>query len=130
MAHRLTVERKWSQALGFPKLVRTPKIGKIWHKSGFHLSNPDYSGHWWFPYPISFNGQKCMKVEVREAEVLFAELAEEALDFLVPDKPDSSPVDNPKGAIALYNSMLHWKLSLPDRLRFEETVLPSTILLQ
>lgn len=73
-----------------------------------------------------------MKVEIREADSHLSELAEDALDYLYPlsDGSPRPPVANVGRAIKLYDTLVQWKLSLPARLRLEDAVLPSAILLQ
>jgi hypothetical protein len=71
-----------------------------------------------------------MIVEVREADVQLAEVAEDALNYLTPDEGSTPTITNPDRAVQMYDTLVHWKLSLPDQLRFEEAVLPSTILLR
>lgn len=73
-----------------------------------------------------------MKIEIREADCQLSEMAEGALDYLypLPDKsPDSSGATIAR-AIELYNTLVQWKFSLPARLRLEDAILPSAILLQ
>lgn len=73
-----------------------------------------------------------MKVEIREADCQLSELAEGALDYLypIPDGSPDSPGANVARAIELYDALVHWKFSLPARLRLEDAILPSAILLQ
>lgn len=76
--------------------------------------------------------QRSMKVEIREVDCQLSEMAEEVLDYLYPFPGASSrlPVTDVKRAIKFYNMLVHWKFSLPARLRLEDAVLPSAILLQ
>lgn len=73
-----------------------------------------------------------MKVEVREADAYLSVIAEDVLDFLYPkpDGPSGPPTTNQQRAIDIYNSIVQWKFSLPPRLRLEEAIQPSAILLQ
>ena len=66
-----------------------------------------------------------MKVEVREADAYLSVIAEDVLDG-----PSGPPTTNPQRAIDIYNSIVQWKFSLPPRLRLEEAIQPSAILLQ
>ena len=116
--------------MGFRKLVGKPNIDKVWREENFSLSQSDSSGFSWFPYPLSSQTQRSMKVEVREVDVALAELVEKALSVLVSnDGARLSSADYPRAMVS-YNAFLDWRSSLPDRLRFEEAALPATILLQ
>lgn len=121
--------RRSSQAFGFRKQARKPGVGKAWRTNDFPLLQADCSGYWWFPYPVSLQAQRSMQVEVREADVMLSEIVEEVLDFLYPEtgKP---PLRDTQRALELYNALISWKLGCPTRLRLEEAVLPSAILLQ
>ena len=126
----LTLRRRSSQAFGFRKLARKPKLGKAWRESNFPLSQPDSPGYWWYPYPISLQMQRSMQVEMREVDVALSEIVEKVLDFIYPEAPQLPPATNPRRALELYDALIDWKFSCPDRIRFEEAVLPSIILLQ
>ena len=71
-----------------------------------------------------------MKVEIREVDARLSEIVEEALDFIYPDDGQTRPSSNPQRALELYRKLVDWKMSLPDRIRLEEAVLPPAILLQ
>jgi hypothetical protein len=73
-----------------------------------------------------------MKVEIREVDCHLSELAEDVLDYLypLPDGSPGPPVANVGRVIELYDKLVQWKFSLPARLRLEDVVLPSAILLQ
>ena len=71
-----------------------------------------------------------MKVEVREVDVALSEIAEEVLDFLYPEEGEFPVIANPERALELYDAFVGWKISCPSRIRYEEAVLPSVILLQ
>ena len=73
-----------------------------------------------------------MKVEIREAQCKLAEIAEKVLDYLYPlaDGPSGPPTTDPHRAVELYDTLVNWKLALPARLRLEDAILPSAILLQ
>lgn len=73
-----------------------------------------------------------MKVEIREANVQLAEIAEQVLEYLYPlsDSSSEHPAANPSRAVELYDTLIRWKLTLPARLRLEDAVLPNAILLQ
>lgn len=66
-----------------------------------------------------------MKVIAREAEIV-----EEALDFITPNEGSRPAIEDPGRALQLYDAILDWKYPLPDRLRFEEAVLPSFVVVQ
>ena len=126
----LTLRRRSSQAFGFRKLARKPDLGKAWRESNYPLSQSDSPSYWWSPYPISLQTQRSMQVEIREVDVALSEIVEEALDFIYPEAPQTPPTTNPIRALDLYDALVDWKFSCPDRIRFEEAVLPSVILLQ
>lgn len=71
-----------------------------------------------------------MKVIAREAEIGLAEIVEEALDFITPNEGSRPAIEDPGRALQLYDAILDWKYPLPDRLRFEEAVLPSFVVVQ
>ena len=79
---------------------------------------------------MSLKTQPSMRIEIREVDVALSEIAEQALNLLYPEEGQQSPAANPTRALKLYDSFVSWKFSCPDRLRFEEAVLPSVILLQ
>jgi hypothetical protein len=116
--------------MGVRKLVRKPILGKAWQNNDFTLLNQNSAGYWWFPYPISLSAQKSMRVEIREVDVKLSELVEDTLDYLVQDSDAPSPITEPQRALELYDAFVHWRLTLPPRIRLEEAVLPSAILLQ
>ncbi|CAI6336051.1 unnamed protein product [Periconia digitata] len=122
------VEWRATQALGLAKLAHKPNVESTWLESDFPFSAPESRSYWWFPYPISLRTQRSMKVEAREAEVRLAEIVEEALNFIIPSENAPPAIENPQRALQLYDAILDWKYSLPDRLRFEEVVLPSFII--
>jgi len=122
--------RRSSEALGFRKLARKPKVGKAWREPDFPLLQPDCIGYWWFPYPMSLQIQKSMLVELREADVVLSELAEDVLDFIYPEEGNRPPLADSQRALELYDALVEWKHSCPSGIRFEEAVLPSAILLQ
>ncbi|KAK2590141.1 hypothetical protein QQS21_012182 [Conoideocrella luteorostrata] len=121
-------EWRGTQALGSRKLTRKPKAPKVWREPGFPLSLSKSSSYWWFPYPKSFQIQRSMKVEIREVDARLSEIVEDALDFIYP-QDGTSPAENPQLALKFYRAIAHWKQSCPSRIRFEEAVLPSAILL-
>ncbi|KAH7131630.1 putative C6 transcription factor [Dactylonectria estremocensis] len=110
-------QRRSTLAFGFRKLARRPKIVRAWRNKDFSLLQPDSVGYWWFAYPMFLQMQKSIQVEVREVDVLLSEIVEDALDFLHPEEGGLPPKASPNRALGF-------------RLRFEETVLPSVILLQ
>lgn len=71
-----------------------------------------------------------MEVEARDAEVKLSQIVEEVLTFVTSDENPRSSAKDPHRALELYNAILDWKYSLPERLRFEEVVLPSFIVVQ
>ncbi|KAL9086376.1 MAG: hypothetical protein Q9165_007162 [Trypethelium subeluteriae] len=75
--------------------------------------------------------ERSLKVDIREAEALLAEIAEEVQEllFLHPHADGSISASTPQRAAKLYDALVVWKLSLPPRLRSEDAVLPSAILL-
>jgi hypothetical protein len=125
----LTLFRRATQALGLRKMTRRPKISKAWHQPEFPLSLPTSSCNWWYPYPMSLQVQKSLKVEIREVDSLLSEVVEEALDFIYPDENGVPPSTNPQRALELYRRIVDWKQSCPSRLRIEDAVLPAAILL-
>lgn len=94
------------------------------------MSLPDSNDYWWFPYPMSIQMQRSTKVGVREADAALSEIVEEALDFIYPGEDGVPPVANPQRALELYRAIVDWRFSCPSRIRLEEAVLPSAILLQ
>lgn len=124
--------RRASQAFGFQNPAAKPLIAKLWRNSSFSLSQPDSVCYWWSPHSVSRRVQRSLKVEIREANSYLAEMAEDVLDYLypLPDSPSGGPTTNPQRAVELYLTLVQWKLSLPARLRLEDAVLPSAILLQ
>lgn len=126
----LTLQRRGSQAFGFRKLARKPKVGTAWRQDDFPLLQQDSTGYWWFPYPVSLNSQRSMQVEVRDVDVMLSKIVEDVLDFLYPEEGNLPPLADPERALNLYDALIDWKLSCPSRIRLEEAVLPSTILLQ
>ncbi|EWZ78317.1 hypothetical protein FOWG_17403 [Fusarium oxysporum f. sp. lycopersici MN25] len=122
-------EWRSSQAFGFRKLVRKPKIKRVWLEDNFTLSKPDCVGYWWFPYPISYQIQKSLQVEVRTVDVALSEIVEEALDFVYPEEGKLPPQANTQRALEIYDKFIAWKYSCPSRIRFEEATVPSAILL-
>ncbi|KAG6980388.1 Nitrogen assimilation transcription factor nit-4 [Fusarium oxysporum f. sp. conglutinans] len=83
----------------------------------------------WFPYPVSVVPQNALKREIFNAECNLAEITEQILDFLIPLEEGWPPRRNPHRALELYTKLTRWKLSLPERLKVENAVLPSAILL-
>lgn len=79
---------------------------------------------------MSFDTQRSMQVEVRDADVSLTALAERVVDFVYPDEGGYPPTANPELALEIYDALIQWKFSLPTRLRLEEATLPSEILLQ
>ncbi|KAF5023005.1 hypothetical protein F66182_4963 [Fusarium sp. NRRL 66182] len=122
-------EWRSSQAFGFRKLTRKPKIERAWVEENFSLSKPDCVGYWWFPYPVSYQIQKSLQVEVRTVDVALSEIAEETLDFIYPEEGNLPPQANTQRALEIYDRYVAWKYSCPSRLRFEEATVPSAILL-
>ena len=79
---------------------------------------------------MSLQIQKSMLVELREADVVLSELAEDVLDFIYPEEGNRPPLADSQRALELYDALVEWKHSCPSGIRFEEAVLPSAILLQ
>lgn len=80
---------------------------------------------------MSHRIQRSLKVEHRESDTVLSEIAESALNFLMPEEGKENPlITGPERARELYDAFVDWKLTLPRRLRFEEATLPSAILLQ
>ncbi|XEV04549.1 hypothetical protein FSHL1_009836 [Fusarium sambucinum] len=122
-------EWRSSQAFGFRKLARKPKIERSWLDHGFPLSNPDSVGYWWFPYPMSYQIQQSLQVEMRTADVELSEIAEETLDFIYPVEGQLPPQANTERALEIYDKYVAWKYSRPNRIRFADATVPSVILL-
>ncbi|SCV48593.1 uncharacterized protein FFB14_10462 [Fusarium fujikuroi] len=122
-------EWRGTQALGFRKLTRKPVFPKVWRETDFPPLSPTSSCHWWYPYPMSLQVQKSLKVEIREADALLSEVVEEALDFIYPDENGAPPSKNPQLALEFYRIIVHWKQNCPNQLRLEDAVMPSAILL-
>ncbi|KAH7118129.1 hypothetical protein B0J13DRAFT_590204 [Dactylonectria estremocensis] len=111
-------------------VIRKPKRQKTWRDEALTpLSNKDNPGYWWFPYPVSVVPQNGLKREIFGAECDLAEITEQVLDFLIPLEEGWPPRRNAHRALELYTELTRWKFSLPERLRAEDTVLPSAILL-
>jgi hypothetical protein len=79
---------------------------------------------------MSLRAQPSLKVDVRNVELRLAEIAEETLAFLVPNDGTEPPTRRPHRAHELYDAMTDWMYTLPDRIRLEEAVLPSTLIIQ
>ena len=79
---------------------------------------------------MSLQVQRSLQVELREVDVNLSEIVEEALNYIYPREGELPPLANPQRALELFDAFVDWKLSLPSRIRFEEAVLPSAILLQ
>jgi hypothetical protein len=122
-------EWRSSQAFGFRKLTRKPKMEKAWLDHDFPLSKPDCVGYWWFPYPVSYQIQKSLQVEMRTADVALSEIAEETLDFIYPEEGQLPPQANTQRALEIYDKYVEWKYSCPSCIRFEDATVPSVILL-
>jgi hypothetical protein len=71
-----------------------------------------------------------MKVEIRNEELKLAEIAEQALEFITPNEDSQPAVKRPELARELYDLVVDWSYALPDRIRLEEAVLPSTLILK
>ncbi|RYC78714.1 hypothetical protein BFJ63_vAg18411, partial [Fusarium oxysporum f. sp. narcissi] len=111
-------------------VIRKPMRPKTWHDEATSpLCNKDNPGYWWFPYPVSVVPQNALKREIFDAECNLAEITEQILDFLIPFEEGWPPRRNPHRALELYTKLTRWKLSLPERLKVENAVLPSAILL-
>ncbi|KAH8702800.1 hypothetical protein GQ44DRAFT_732683 [Phaeosphaeriaceae sp. PMI808] len=126
-------EWRSSQAMGIPRSVSKPLIDKMWRASDFPFRNPESVSYWWFPYPMSLQTQRSLKVEIREVDVEFSEIVEDVQAFIYPDSNDENaplPTTNPERAVELCNALAQWKLTLPPLLRIEEVVTPNAILLQ
>ncbi|KAF3011008.1 hypothetical protein E8E13_010819 [Curvularia kusanoi] len=120
-----------SQTFGFRSPVKRPFVAKLWRHSTFSLRSSDSASYWWSAYPESRHAQESMKVEIREALSNLSELAEKVLEYLYPesDGVPGLPTADPGRAVELYHTLTHWKLLLPSRLRMEDAILPSAILL-
>ncbi|RKK65579.1 hypothetical protein BFJ69_g16157 [Fusarium oxysporum] len=111
-------------------VIRKPMRPKTRHDEATSpLCNKDNPGYWWFPYPVSVVPQNALKREIFDAECNLAEITEQILDFLIPLEEGWPPRRNPHRALELYTKLTRWKLSLPERLKVENAVLPSAILL-
>lgn len=111
-------------------MAQRPRLPKLWHEDDFPLSQPDCSSYWWSRYPMSLQVQPSMKVEIRDADADLAEIVEQVLNLLCPEERGPVPLFNPQRALGLYRAIMHWKQSCPPRIRIEEAVLPSALLLQ
>jgi hypothetical protein len=133
MQHNLlTRNRRVSQAFGFQKATERPLAPKLWRASTFSFGQSDSPLYWWHPCALSLSTQRSMKIEIRGADCELSEMAESTLDYLYasPNGSKGSPVVNIARAIELYDTLVQWKFSLPARLRLEDAILPSAILLQ
>ncbi|KAH8646316.1 fungal-specific transcription factor [Xylariales sp. PMI_506] len=122
-------EWRSSQALGIRKQSSKPNIARAWHEPDFPLRQEDCVGYWWFPYPISLRMQASMQVEIRQVDTVLSEIVEDTLNFIYPEMDKPLPQTNSFRGLELYDEFVNWKLSLPSRIRIEEAVLPSAILL-
>ncbi|KAK7908706.1 hypothetical protein PG985_016009 [Apiospora marii] len=122
-------QRERQAALGLRKPARRPCFPKVWREPDFPMSLPDSKDYWWSRYPMSIQMQRSMKVETREADAALSEIVEETLDFIYPSEDGVPPVANPQRALELYRAIVDWRFSCPSRIRLEEAVLPSAILL-
>ncbi|KAG7424683.1 Nitrogen assimilation transcription factor nit-4 [Fusarium oxysporum f. sp. raphani] len=111
-------------------VIRKPRRPKTWHDEATSpLCNKGSPGYWWFPYPVSVIPQNALKREIFDAECDLAEITEQVLDFLIPLEEGWPPRRNTHRALELYTELTRWKYSLSERLRVENAVLPSAILL-
>jgi hypothetical protein len=106
-----------------------PKIEKAWLEDTFTLFNPDCVGYWWFPYPVSYQTQKLLQVEVRTVDVALSEIAEETLNFIYPEEGKLPTQANTQRALEVYDRFVAWKYSCLSRIAFEEATVPSAMLL-
>ncbi|EGU87132.1 hypothetical protein FOPG_16446 [Fusarium oxysporum f. sp. conglutinans race 2 54008] len=112
------------------RVIRKPRRPKTWRDEATSpLYNKDNPGYWWFPYPVSVVPQNALKREIFDAECDLAEITEQILGFLIPLEEGWPPRRNTHRALELYTELTRWKYSLPERLRAENAVLPSAILL-
>lgn len=125
------VLRKQQYSLGRRKLIKKPNRPKLWlDEESSPLSKEETADHWWFAYPLSLTPQKSLKREIFASECELTEIIEDVLDFLDPRNGAPAPNENPQRALELYNKLIDWKFSLPDRLREENAVHPAAKLLQ
>lgn len=126
------LDRRASQAFGFQNPAAKPLIAKLWRNSDFPLSQPDSPCYWWRSFGEPQRVQRSMKVELREANCHLSEIAEDVLDYLypLPNGASGNPTTDPRRAVELYGTLVQLKLSLPPRLRLEDAILPTAILLQ
>ncbi|KAK7592059.1 hypothetical protein V3481_006693 [Fusarium oxysporum f. sp. vasinfectum] len=111
-------------------VIRKPKRPKTWRdQSTSPLYKKFNPGYWWFPYPVSVVPQNALKGEIFDAECDLTELTEQILNFLTPLEEGWPPRRNTQRALELYTELTRWKYSLSERLRVENAVLPSAILL-
>ncbi|KAL5610590.1 hypothetical protein FOBRF1_006707 [Fusarium oxysporum] len=121
---------KSMHALSRRFVIRKPKRPKAWRDQDTSpLYNKDSSGYWWFPYPVSVVPQNALKGQIFDAECDFTEIAEQIVDFLIPLEEGWPPRRNTYRALELYTKLTRWKFSLPERLKVENAVVPSAILL-
>lgn len=120
----LTYRRRASQAFRFRKFTAKPFTPKLWRDDSFPLRQTNVVDYWWLPYPVLLQAQISMRVDIREVDYHLTVIAEDVLDYLypLPDGPSGPPITNPARCIRLYNALVQWRLSLPPRLRLEESV--------
>lgn len=124
-------EWRSTQAFHARKKASKPILPKTWQNKDFPLSKPDVPGYWWFPYPMSLRSQPSMKVEMKDADVLLSEIAEDIMELVHPDPCIDIDLltGNTQRAVELYNALVLWRVNLPPRISSEDAVLPSALLL-
>ncbi|KAH6949622.1 hypothetical protein DER45DRAFT_606568 [Fusarium avenaceum] len=111
-------------------VIRKPKRPKSWRDQATSPLYKNFNpGYWWFPYPVSVVPQNALRGEIFDAECDLTELTEQIINFLTPLEEGWPPQRNTQRALELYKELTRWKYSLSERLRVENAVLPSAILL-
>lgn len=87
-------------------MLHKPFIDKAWLESDFPPSKLEYSSFWWFPYPLTLQVQRPMKVDVRDVEFKLAVIAEEALELITLNEDASPAALNPQRALELYDAII------------------------
>ncbi|GKU23077.1 unnamed protein product [Fusarium langsethiae] len=110
--------------------IGKPKRLKTWRDQATSPLYKRFSpGYWWYPYPVSAVPQNALKGEILNAECDLAEITEQILNFLAQLEEGWPPGCNTHRALELYTQLSRWRYTLSERLRVENAVLPSAILL-
>jgi hypothetical protein len=113
------------------KGLKKPSRPKLWqNKQTSLLSHEDTPDHWCFAYPLGLTAEESMKREIIDAECSLAEIIEEILEFSAHLEGETPAVDSYPKAVELYSKIIHLKFSLPERLRAEDALHATAIILQ